>query len=301
MLHIKYRPSTFSEIVGHFDIVDSLKKILDKKDIPHSFLLQGDSGCGKTTIARIIANRLNGEITELNVANTTGIDYIRELDRLAKIIPLFGSNKVFILDEAQQLTKEAQNCILKLLEDAPKTSYFIFCTTDSAKLLNTLKNRCVVFSLKKLSNSDIRKLLNNTLEKEGIKKDSSIVDAIVSFADGCPRKALIGLNQVIDIDDLSIVVKLLVDEINSENEVIDLCRLITKKSSWKDIVKVYGSVNIEPENIRIAIAGYLTACLKKADNPVKFGNMLEIFLSPLSFGTQKQEILYLLYRAFMLN
>ena len=80
MLYQKYRPSTFEEIIGHKDVVSSLKGLLKSNDMPHAFIFNGTSGCGKTTIARIIAKELKGEITEINIANTSGIDFIRDLD-----------------------------------------------------------------------------------------------------------------------------------------------------------------------------------------------------------------------------
>ena len=303
MFHTKYRPNSFDEVVGHKEIIDSIKGFFNKKEVPHAILLAGETGVGKTSIARIIAKELNGEITEINVANTTGIEFVRELDRTSRVSPLIGSNKVFILDEVQQLSKEAQNCILKLLEDSPSYSYFILCTTDPQKLIKTVKDRCSTFLLKSLSDNDIKSLLIRVFHNENIKLNSDIFDLIVYKAEGCPRKALVMLDQVKDIenDNLDDAVALLANELNEENEVIDLCRLIVKKSSWKEIVNIFENIKTEPESIRIAIAGYLAACLKKADNPVKFGTMLELFLTPLAYGSQKSEILYLLYRIYVLQ
>ena len=303
MFHTKYRPNSFDEVVGHKEIIDSIKGFFNKKEVPHAILLAGETGVGKTSIARIIAKELNGEITEINVANTTGIEFVRELDRTSRVSPLIGSNKVFILDEVQQLSKEAQNCILKLLEDSPSYSYFILCTTDSQKLIKTVKDRCSTFLLKSLSDKDIKSLLIRVFHNENIKLNSDIFDLIVYKAEGCPRKALVMLDQVKDIenDNLDDAVALLANELNEENEVIDLCRSIVKKSTWKEIVNIFENIKTEPESIRIAIAGYLAACLKKADNPVKFGTMLELFLTPLAYGSQKSEILYLLYRIYVLQ
>ncbi len=300
MLHLKYRPKTFEEITGHKEIIDTIKNLFFREELPHAIMLQGETGCGKTTIARIIANKLYGEITEINIANTSGIDFVRELNQSANILPIFASRKVFILDEIQMLTKEAQNCILKLLEDSPRTAYFVLCTTDPQKLIKPLRDRCTSFSLKNLSDSDILIMIKNVCEKEKIEIDSDISNLVVLNAEGCPRKALILLNQVRDIKNFEVAVKLLADDLNKENAIIDLCRLIAKKTQWKEVVRVFEGIEAEPESVRIAIAGYLAACLKKADRPEKFGQMLELFLTPLAYGTQKSEILYLLFRIYML-
>src|SRR3972149_2995539 len=301
MLYNDYRPKTLEEVVGHEEIKESLKSLFKEKTSPHAFLFSGPSGTGKTTFARIIANMLggNGDITEVNIANTGGVDFIRELNEVARRSPLLGNNKVFILDEVQQLTKEGQNAILKLLEDSPKHSYFILATTDPQKLLPTLKNRCLSFTLKSLSNKDIESILVHVTTLEKIELTEDVLNLLVYKAEGCPRKALVMLDQVKDIKDFDKVCTLLADDLTTEGEIIDLCRLIIKRPrvEWRSLVKTFESINIEPEQIRIVIAGYLAACLRKGDNPTFYAEKLELFLSPMAFGSQKSEILFLLYKA----
>lgn len=304
-LYLKYRPENFENMVGHKNIINSLITLLSSDTLPHAFIFSGPSGTGKTTFARILANVLKADkndIIEINVANTNGVDYIRELSSSAKYVPLLGQNKVFILDECQQLTKEAQNCLLKILEDSPLHSYFILCTTDSAKLITTIKNRCTSYNLTILSNKEIEEILNRVIKEEKMCISEDVFNLIVYKAEGCPRKALVLLNQVKDISDLDEACKLLADELDKENEIIDLCKLLIKrpKVSWKEVVKVFENVNIEPEQIRIIFAGYLAGALKKSDNPAFYGNKLELFLSPLTYGSQKAEILYIIYKAWNL-
>src|SRR3990167_2431260 len=304
MLYNDYRPKTLNEVFGHKEIKESLKSLFKEKAFPHTFLFSGPSGTGKTTFARIMANMLNAgsDIIEINIANTNGVDFIRELNEVARRSPLLGNNKVFILDEVQQLTKEGQNCLLKLLEDSPKYSYFILCTTDQQKLLPTIKNRCLSYTLKALSNKDIENLLLSVMKAEGFQTSEDILNLLVYKAEGCPRKALVMLNQIKDIKDFDKVCVLLADELDKENEIIDLCRMMIKRprANWKDLVKTFENINIEPEQVRIVIAGYLAACLKKADNPSMYAEKLELFLSPLTFGSQKSEILLLLYKTWVL-
>ena len=304
MLYNKYRPKTLEEVFGHKEIKESLRNIFKQEEIPHTFLFSGPSGTGKTTLARIITNMLNAgdDIIEVNTANTNGVDFIRELNEIARKSPLLGNNKVFILDEIQQLTKEGQNCLLKLLEDSPKYSYFILCTTDVQKLLSTIKNRCISYTLKPLSNKDIESILAHVTTLEKIKLSEDVLNLLIYKSEGCPRKALVMLDQVKDVKDFDKICALLADELDKENEIIDLCRMMIKRprANWKDLVKTFENINIDPEQIRIVVAGYLAACLKKADNPSMYAEKLELFLSNLSFGSQKAEILFLIYRAWSL-
>lgn len=298
MLHINHRPKSFSEVIGHKEIIKSLESLFSEQDVPHAFLLSGSSGCGKTTIARIMANTLKAEIIEINIANTGGIDFVREMDEKARYFPLIGENKVFILDEVQQLTKEGQNALLKLLEDSPKHSYFILCTTDSNKLLLAIRNRCTSYTLKPLSDNEIKQLIKKVADVEQIDLSDDILDLIIYKANGVPRSGLVYLNQVKDIKSFEEATNLLADEITEEEDVINLCRLLIKnpKPQWIEVIDLFNKITIDPEQIRIVIAGYLAGCLKKKAFD-KYVEMLGLFLSPLTFGSQKSELIYLLYKA----
>lgn len=192
-LYTKYRPDDFNVMVGNTSLVRSVQKILEKKDRPHAWMFTGRSGIGKTTIARIIAKKLGAAqsaIFETNAADVRGIDGVREIiERVNYRIP--GSPvSVFILDECHQLTKEAQNALLKVLEDPPAHAYFILCTTDSHKVIDTIRTRCAEFQFNPLSADELLEVIMVVAEQEGIKIDDKIYEEIAKNAAGSPRLAL---------------------------------------------------------------------------------------------------------------
>jgi DNA polymerase-3 subunit gamma/tau len=141
-LYQKVRPGTLEEIVGNQRTIKAIAKMVESKEKPHSILMQGGSGCGKTTVARIIAKIFGSDessIFESNAANTRGIDDIREIARTAPLSTLGNKPKTYIIDESHQLTKPAQQALLKVLEDPPERCYFILCTTDPQNLIPTIR------------------------------------------------------------------------------------------------------------------------------------------------------------------
>ena len=142
-LYLKYRPKDFDEMVGNDETIESLKKLIQKEDRPHTYLFTGQSGCGKTSAARICANKLGAKghsIIEINSSNNRGIDTARDIIDQMQYKPLEGNIWVFIIDEIHQTTSVAQNALLKPLEDTTDSAYFFLCTTDPQKLIKPLKN-----------------------------------------------------------------------------------------------------------------------------------------------------------------
>ena len=299
-LHISYRPTTLDELIGNDSIRSSLKTLLAREDRPHAFLFTGPSGTGKTTLGRIIANMLHCEfedLQEFNSANTRGIDTIREISQNSHYSALIGKVKVYVLDEFHQVLAAAANALLKVLEDCPKHVYFILCTTEPDKLLATIRNRCTTYQTSLLTNIQMQKLLNWVLKKEGVNDFSEkVLKEIVRVSEGCPRQALVVLDSVIDIVDEKEALEAVSFVTVGEAEVIDICRAIMNKQSWKSIKGKVKEVlsKTEPEKLRYAVLGYMSSVLLSKDNDDRISELIDIF-SENSYSSGRAGVINQIY------
>lgn len=271
-LYLKYRPTKFEDMVGNSSMLKSLKSVTNRsKGIPHAFLFCGPSGCGKTTLARILKKGFDcseQDFVELNVANVRGIETIRDIGRQMTLSPMGGQSRIFLLDESHKLTSDAQHALLKFLEDTPKHVRFILCTTEPDKLISTIRNRCSTFHVTPLTTRDMFKLLKDVCGKEEVELPDEALREIVKVAEGSPRKALVILDSVIDIDDDEDLIEAIKNyHIYGKAGVIDLCRiLLNGKAKWKQVADILSKVEEEPENIRYAVLGYMNSVLMKGEN-----------------------------------
>lgn len=290
-LHIDYRPRNLAEVIGNDGIKESLRTAFTREDKPHSVLFIGPSGCGKTTIARIVANMIGcsaDDIQEYNSSNTRGIDTIREIAQNSQYSPMNGKVKVYIIDECHKMTNDAQNAMLKLLEDGPKHAYFLLCTTDPDKMIKAIRTRCMTFEVKPLAGPNMTKLIKDTLKDEGKTFSDEVVKLIVKSADGCPRQAMILLDSIIDIKDEEKALVAIADAMASETESIELCRMLvdTRKNRWDDIRFILKGLNTEPESLRYAILGYLNS-VHMSDNckdPQRIASLKDCFLESVMYS-----------------
>ena len=272
-LHIDYRPIKFSEIVGNKTIINSLRSLLkrDQKDIPHAILFSGPSGCGKTTLARIFASELgcpdkiddetNGDFIELDIAHLTGVDTAREIRQTMHYYPSIAKCRVWILDEFHKSSSSFQNAMLKALEDAPKYAYFILCTTEPDKLLKTIRNRCSAFEVESLQDNEIKQLLDWVLNEEEFDIPGNVKEEITEVSEGCPRQALVILDQIIDLPEDQMLESVKSANVD-EKEVKELCQAMLKEASWKKMSGILkGLKNNEPEKIRQSIIHYMKAVM----------------------------------------
>ncbi|MBZ0091336.1 MAG: DNA polymerase III subunit gamma/tau [Sulfuricellaceae bacterium] len=217
----KWRPKTFSEMVGQEHVVKALSNALEQQRLHHAYLLTGTRGVGKTTLARILAKSLNCEIgitptpcgvcsacreidsgrfidlLELDAASNTGIDNMREVLDNAQYAPTAGRFKVYLIDEVHMLSRAAFNSMLKTLEEPPGHVKFILATTDPQKIPVTVLSRCLQFNLKHLPPLEIGGQLQHILQQEEISFDAAALALIARAAQGSMRDALSLLDQAI--------------------------------------------------------------------------------------------------------
>jgi Holliday junction resolvasome RuvABC ATP-dependent DNA helicase subunit len=196
-LSLSMRPTCLADVVGHEKIVSSIEKQLSTGRTPKGWILAGPPGVGKTTLAQIIGERLNApdpaEVTYLNAATSNGVDAIRDLVATADYLPMTGKQKVFILDEAQQLTPQAQNAFLIPLEKSP--AVFIFPTTDPTKLLPTLRDRCMQYDLKPFTAKELDQLAARATDRLGIDVIEGFGELAVRSGVTSPRVALMAIEK----------------------------------------------------------------------------------------------------------
>jgi DNA polymerase-3 subunit gamma/tau len=217
----KWRPRSFTELVGQEHVVRALSNALEQQRLHHAYLFTGTRGVGKTTLARILAKALNCEtgvtaapcgkctacteidagrfvdLIELDAASNTQVDNMRELLENALYAPTSGRYKVYIIDEVHMLSRSAFNAMLKTLEEPPGHVKFILATTDPQKIPVTVLSRCLQFSLKQIPPQQIRDRLTEVLAAEMVPADAGSVALIARAAEGSLRDALSLLDQAI--------------------------------------------------------------------------------------------------------
>lgn len=270
----KYRPVNFAEIIGH----TSIKKVFTNlyKDEHPNLLFTGNSGVGKTTFAKIIANKIAGAFGtyEFDAASHSGVTEIKELILQLSNPAIIGNGKiVLILDECHRLSSAAWQSLLKVVEEPPAHLYFIFCTTEAAKVPTTIKSRCRVFTLKPLKNEEIKIILENIIKKENLIINDEIVLKILQSCENNARTAITLLSLAKNCETINEFNDLILS--THQDFIIDFCRkLVNRKVRSADIKSFKNSSNFE--EIRRTIFGYLTAC---AVTNVDFNKDLDYFLN----------------------
>lgn len=278
-LYRKYRPQTFEDVVGQDIAVKTIKKELENGT--HVFLFTGNAGCGKTTLARIIAKEVGvGELSlwEINSADNRGIDTARDIMEKMRFNPADGSAMMWILDEVHMVTNAGQNALLKALEEVPESVYFCLCTTDPQKLIEPLKSRCSVINVKPLNNTDMLYLLKRTARSEKIKVAPEVFDRIIELANGGSRKALKLLAKVLYLEDDEERMDALADGDADENpETIELCRSLLNKNRASTFQILKGIDLSDAEKVRQAVMGYMNSVIMNAKSNPKAEAIMQAF------------------------
>ncbi|RUM56687.1 MAG: DNA polymerase III subunit gamma/tau [Nautilia sp.] len=273
VLALKYRPKKFSEVVGQEAVIQTLKNAIDNKKLANAYLFSGLRGSGKTSTARIFAKALQCEkgessepceecenckmanenrhidIIEMDAASNRKIEDIKEIIEHTRYKPTIGRYKIFIIDEAHMLTKEAENALLKTLEEPPPYVKFILATTDPLKLPTTILSRTQHYRFTKIDKYLIKNHLEYILAKENINYEPKAIELIAKSGNGSLRDTLTILNQAIAYCKGNITLSQIVEMLGVINpEIIDnIFKIILEndKEKIKEIVKEISNYDIE--------------------------------------------------------
>jgi DNA polymerase III subunit gamma/tau len=217
----KYRPQRFDELMGQEHVQKTLTNAIESNRVAHGYIFSGQRGTGKTSVARILArclNCVNGptatpcgvcascievtegnsvDVIEIDAASNRGINEMREIRDNVRYRPARDRYKVFIVDEAHQITKEAFNALLKTLEEPPEWVVFVLCTTEASEIPNTIASRCQHFSFRSIDFADLVSRLKYIAEQEGIDASEEVLSVIAQAGEGSVRDSLSALDQAI--------------------------------------------------------------------------------------------------------
>lgn len=200
VLYRKYRPYTFSEVIGQEHVVETLVSQAQSQTPSHAYLFFGGRGIGKTSIARIFGRELgisDTDVYEIDAASNRGIDDVRALREAVKTLPFESTYKLYIIDEVHMLTKEAFNALLKTLEEPPKHIIFILATTEIEKVPETIVSRCQVYTLKRPTEDILATHITTVATKEGYTLGTEDAARIARTGDGSFRDTLGNLQKVL--------------------------------------------------------------------------------------------------------
>jgi len=256
-LYRKYRPQDFDEVVGQEAIVRTLRNAISSGQVRQAYLFAGPRGTGKTSLARILAKGLNCaqgatpdpdkvchacvaiangtslDVVEMDAASQRGIDDIREIRERVVLQPAEGRYKVYILDEAHQLTDAAWNALLKLIEEPPPHLVFVFCTTDLSKVLPTVRSRCQTFVFQRPRLPELVRVLRRVADGEGIDAPDQALALIARGARGAYRDAVSTLDQLAAATESKVTVQSVLQLLGAveEEALFRLCDLVVDRDT----------------------------------------------------------------------
>src|SRR6266702_6685804 len=260
----RYRPTKFSQVVGQDEVVKSFRIALEDK-ISHAFLFTGPSGIGKTTLSSLGAkfvgcvNKPN--LIEVDAATYNGVDDFRGLTENLRSRPLGGVSKALIIDECHSLSRQAWQSALKMVEEPPDWVYWFFCTTELAKVPDTIKSRCSSYILKPLRVTEIFDYLLYIVAEEKFDTPKTIVELCAKQSDGSPRKALSNLSVCYSAVDRQEAAVLIANfEATELGTPFALAKAIADGWKWPKIQPLLESMaeKENPETIRHTVRAYFT-------------------------------------------
>lgn len=282
ILSLALRPRTFGDMVGQAKITKAIQQHYGSKREPRAWLFIGDSGSGKTTLARVLAlslqckhqqefgspcedcfkKRTDFDIIEINAAEITGVEAVGQLARETEYLPMPPSRrKVFIMDEAHQLSNSSQNLLLKYFEDSPKTTCWIINTTDPQKIIRALRSRCITYPMAPLTMKATTKLIDSAVKATKAKVDKeALLDQLFQQKVTSPRDILMAFEKF--VAGASAEAAVMGGEASIDT--LRLCRAVAA-GDWegaKDILMVADANTARVA--RSALAGYLRSILTQS-------------------------------------
>jgi DNA polymerase-3 subunit gamma/tau len=239
----KYRPTDFRSVFGHDQQVKALERVIASSSCPHAFLFTGSAGLGKTSLARITAHALQAEILEIDAASNNGVDAVRELTETGHHMALSGNGRrAFIIDECHALSKAAWQALLKTLEEPPSHLFLMLCTTELAKVPETIITRCMMTALRPLPPNEMDALLAAIADAEDFKVNPDVLQAVVQAAAGSPRKGISMLQAVHDVPSRE-EVKRILHLMDEGDALYDLCKLLVAGKTWAVVSPVLARID----------------------------------------------------------
>lgn len=312
-LNIDHRPTEFDGLWGNAATLSSLKSVFVERehDYPKAVLLHGPKGCGKTTIARIIADILLGKPYQKAGQNFSQIDggdvkadTVRQIKQMVRFKPIKAKRRIWLIDEAHMIGQGGdteknipQNNMLTLLEEPPKHVCFILCTTDPARLVATIRSRCHEFEVSYLNRKDMSGLLKEVLGKENVDWVSDeVLGEVFEASDGCPRDALKILDQVVDLDP-----EKMIDSVQAfgtqEKNIIDLGKAVLSGQSWDRVRKIIKEMDLSnPEQARRAMLSWMMKETMAGRNVELCAGIYDCFKDP-TYSTGKPGFVFACHQA----
>ena len=280
-LALKYRPSDFSEVCSQRSVIRILEKQIQTNTIKNCYIFSGASGCGKTTIARIFSNKINrglGQPIEIDGASNNGVDNVRMIIDNAIERSLDSEYKVFIIDECHMITTQGWNAFLKCIEEPPKYTIFIFCTTDPQKIPPTIINRCQVFNLSKVDLNSIKNRLIYICNQEHYTYTDESLEYISRIAEGSVRQAITYLDKCKDYS-TNITINNVLDVLGSYSYdvMFELTDSIVDNNKIK-IIDIIDQLDFDGGDLKVFIDMYLDFIIQL--NKYCIMNMIETTTIP---------------------
>lgn len=305
-LYKKYRPQTFDDVIGQPDAVRVLKDMVARRKVPHAILFAGSSGCGKTTLGRILRRAIgcaDCDYNEVNVAEARGIDDMRAIQTRMGLAPMGiingkpGRCRVWLMDEFHQATRQSQECLLKPLEDTPKHVYFFLASTDPGKIITTIKGRCTEIKIKPVAATEMEAYVADVAGKESLVLGPGIANLIAATAEGNVRRALVLLDAIAGLKDPAEQATAIAAA-DYKTEGINIARaLFDRRTTWKDmaaIIKALDGGDDQIEGIRWLVMGYCTSILLSGKQDDRAFLINDVFRRPF-YDTKKNGLVNACY------